>query len=191
VHAQGRPVLVGTRSVHASEHLGQLLTARHLSFSILNAVRDKEEAAIVKLAGEPRAIAIATNMAGRGTDIRLGVGVAKAGGLHVIVTERHESGRIDRQLKGRAGRQGDPGSTCMFASFEDELIDRFLPKFMQRILGAVLARPGATNQKLAGWFFDYAQRKAENFSYRQRRMVMIQDRQLADALIADQAVDQL
>ena len=191
VHEKGRPILVGTRSVHASEHLGRLLSEHHLSFSILNAIRDKEEAAIVKLAGEPRAITIATNMAGRGTDIRLGVGVARVGGLHVIVTERHESGRIDRQLMGRAGRQGDPGSTCMFASAEDELIDRFLPMPLQRLLTTILAVSNPRRQKLAEWFFNYAQHKAESFSYRQRKLVMIQDRQLADALIADQAVDQL
>ena len=191
VHAQGRPVLVGTRSVSASEHLGRLLTARNLSFAILNAVRDKEEAAIVKLAGEPREITIATNMAGRGTDIRLGVGVAKAGGLHVILTECHESGRIDRQLQGRAGRQGDPGSTCFFASVEDELIERFLPGYARRALTALLRSGAPRSQQFAALMFRWAQRRAEAFAYRQRRLVMEQDTQLADALIADQAIDQL
>ncbi len=191
VHAQGRPVLVGTRSVSASEHLGRLLNARNLSFSILNAVRDKEEAAIVQLAGEPRAITIATNMAGRGTDIRLGTGVAKAGGLHVIVTEYHESGRIDRQLQGRAGRQGDSGSTCLFGSVEDELIERFLPSPVRRALAALVRSGTFRSQQTAGSLFRFAQRRAERFSYRQRRGVMEQDRQLADALISDQAIDQL
>ncbi|MBS0631464.1 MAG: hypothetical protein JSS11_06090 [Verrucomicrobia bacterium] len=191
VHAQGRPVLVGTRSVSASEHLGRLLHARNLSFSLLNAVRDKEEAAIVQLAGEPAAITIATNMAGRGTDIRLGTGVAKAGGLHVIVTEYHESGRIDRQLQGRAGRQGDPGSTCLFGSTEDELVERFLPGFIRRPLAAMLRSGAPRAQQTAGQLFRFAQRRAERFAYRQRRGVMEQDRQLADALIADQAIDQL
>jgi preprotein translocase subunit SecA len=188
IHAQGRPVLVGTRSVAASEHLGRLLSARHLSFSILNAVRDKEEAAIIKLAGEPRAITIATNMAGRGTDIRLGVSVAKVGGLHVIVTELHESARIDRQLMGRAGRQGDPGSTCCFASLEDELIERFLPAFFKRLAALLLARSssGAVSR-----LFAYAQSRAEKFSYRQRQLVMQQDRQLAEALMADRSIDKL
>ncbi len=191
VHTLGRPVLVGTRSVSSSEHLGRLLTARNLSFSILNAVRDKEEAAIIKLAGEPREITIATNMAGRGTDIRLGIGVAKAGGLHVILTEYHESGRIDRQLQGRAGRQGDPGTTCTFASLEDELLERFMPKFARRTAAAMLRAGTPRGQQVAGWMFRFAQRRAERFSYRQRRSVMEQDRMLADALIADQAIDQL
>ncbi len=191
VHTQGRPVLVGTRSVAASEHLGRLLKARNLSFSILNAVRDKEEAAIIKLAGEPREITIATNMAGRGTDIRLGVSVAKAGGLHVILTEYHESGRIDRQLQGRAGRQGDPGSTCTFASIEDELVERFMPKFAHRAVAAMLRAQSYRSQQIAGHLFRFAQHRAEKFAFRQRRSVMEQDRMLADALIADQAIDQL
>jgi preprotein translocase subunit SecA len=191
VHAEGRPVLVGTRSVAASEHLGRLLKARNFLFALLNAVRNKEEAAIISLAGEPRQITIATNMAGRGTDIRLGAGVAKAGGLHVILTEYHESGRIDRQLQGRAGRQGDPGSTCTFASIEDELVERFLPGFASRTVAAMLRAHSLRAQQVAGWMFRFAQRRAENFSFRQRRSVMEQDRMFADALIADQAIDQL
>jgi preprotein translocase subunit SecA len=191
VHAEGRPVLVGTRSVAASEHLGRLLKARNFLFALLNAVRNKEEAAIISLAGEPRQITIATNMAGRGTDIRLGAGVAKAGGLHVILTEYHESGRIDRQLQGRAGRQGDPGSTCTFASIEDELVERFLPGFASRTVAAMLRAHSLRAHQVAGWMFRFAQRRAENFSFRQRRSVMEQDRMFADALIADQAIDQL
>ena len=191
LHSQGRPIMVGTRSVAASEHLGRLLSARALSFTILNAVRHREEAAIVRLAGEPRAITIATNMAGRGTDIRLAEGVARAGGLHVILTELHESGRIDRQLQGRAARQGDPGSTCTFVSIEDELAERFLPGIVRRLLEAGLKG----NFRWARWAarraLAHAQRRAEKFAYRQRRGVMAQDRMLAENLLAGQAIDQL
>lgn len=191
LHAEGRPILVGTRSVSASEHLGNLLTARGFTFSILNAVRHKEEAAIVGLAGEPNSITIATNMAGRGTDIRLGAGVAGRGGLHVILTELHESGRIDRQLRGRSGRQGDPGSTHTFASFEDELVERFLPPTVQRIVLAVARRnpPGA--RQTAAWALHYAQKRAQKQAYVQRRMVAAQDQQLAETLIAGENVDQV
>jgi preprotein translocase subunit SecA len=110
VHNSGRPILVGTRSVHDSEHLSTLLTAQGLDHQVLNAVRHREEAQIVAEAGQPGKITVATNMAGRGTDIKLGRGVAQLGGLHVIAAERNESGRIDRQLFGRCARQGDPGS---------------------------------------------------------------------------------
>jgi len=132
VHATGRPILVGTRSVRASEHLSEMLMRRGLDHQVLNAVRHEEEASIVAGAGEPGRITVATNMAGRGTDIRLGKGVAEKGGLHVIATERHESGRIDRQLFGRAGRQGDPGSAESFASVEDELVVRYHRRLAHR-----------------------------------------------------------
>ena len=191
LHAQGRPVMVGTRSVSSSEHLGRLLSARALSFTILNAVRNREEAAIVRLAGDRHAITIATHMAGRGTDIRLADGVARAGGLHVILTELHESGRIDRQLQGRAARQGDPGSTCTFVSVEDELAERFIPRIVRRLLGTMLGR----NMKGARWAakrsLAYAQRRAEKFAFRQRKGVMAQDRLLAENLLAGQAIDQI
>jgi preprotein translocase subunit SecA len=126
IHATGRPVLIGTRSVEASERLAAMLTLRGVEHKLLNAVHHKEEAQTIAIAGEARRIIISTNMAGRGTDIKLGHGVAESGGLHVIGTERHESGRVDRQLCGRAGRQGDPGTAQMFVSAEDELIRRYL-----------------------------------------------------------------
>jgi len=122
---QGRPILIGTRSVEASEHLSRLLTEASLTHTVLNARQDKQEAEIVKLAGGQGRITIATNMAGRGTDIHLGPGVAELGGLHVVLTEHHEARRIDRQLYGRAARQGDPGSCVAITSLEDELVANF------------------------------------------------------------------
>ena len=118
----GRPMLVGTRSVAASEQLSRLLTAAGLPHQVLNARQDREEAEIIAHAGEPGRIMVATNMAGRGTDIRLAPEVAERGGLYVIATEGHEARRIDRQLFGRCGRQGDPGSHELFVSLEDEII---------------------------------------------------------------------
>jgi preprotein translocase subunit SecA len=127
IHATGQPVLIGTRSVEASEAAAEALAARGLAAEVLNAKQDAEEAAIVAAAGERGAITVATNIAGRGTDIKLGDGVAGLGGLHVILTEFHESARIDRQLYGRSGRQGDPGSTEAIVSLQDELFTRFAP----------------------------------------------------------------
>src|SRR6185312_8128932 len=125
VTKQGRPVLVGTTSVEKSELLSDLLKRRGVKHEVLNAKQHEREAAIVAQAGQPSAVTIATNMAGRGTDIVLGPGIAEKGGLHIIGTERHESRRIDNQLRGRAGRQGDPGSSRFFLSLEDELMRRF------------------------------------------------------------------
>jgi preprotein translocase subunit SecA len=123
VHASGRPVLVGTRSVEESERLSARLA--DVPHQVLNAQHEEEEAAMIARAGELGAVTISTNMAGRGTDIRLGVGVAELGGLHVIGTNRHESRRIDNQLRGRAGRQGDPGSSQFFVSLEDDLLLKY------------------------------------------------------------------
>ena len=125
MHRQGRPVLVGTTSIEKSEMLSALLQRRGIRHNVLNAKHHEREAEIVKDAGQPGAVTIATNMAGRGTDIVLGEGVAENGGLHIIGTERHESRRIDNQLRGRAGRQGDPGSSRFYLSLEDELMRRF------------------------------------------------------------------
>jgi preprotein translocase subunit SecA len=123
VHASGRPILVGTGGIEESERLSRMLA--EIPHQVLNARQDQREAAIITQAGERGAVTISTNMAGRGTDIRLGEGVAKLGGLHVIGTNRHESRRIDHQLRGRAGRQGDPGSSRFFVSLEDDLIVKY------------------------------------------------------------------
>ena len=124
-YEQGRPVLVGTTSIEKSEYLSGLLKRQGVKHEVLNAKYHEREAAIVEQAGQPGAVTIATNMAGRGTDIKLGDGVRELGGLHIIGTERHEARRIDNQLRGRAGRQGDPGSSRFFISLEDDLMRRF------------------------------------------------------------------
>jgi preprotein translocase subunit SecA len=137
LHIRGRPVLVGTISVETSEMLSRMLKKEGLIHSVLNAKFHQQEAEIVARAGQRGAITIATNMAGRGTDIKLGPGVPEAGGLHVLGTERHESRRIDRQLRGRCSRQGDPGSSHFFISLEDDLMRLFgsdrIVKLMERM----------------------------------------------------------
>ncbi len=125
LHAQGRPVLVGTISIEKSEMLSRMLQQRGIPHSVLNAKHHDKEAEIIKQAGQRGTVTIATNMAGRGTDIVLGEGVNELGGLHIIGTERHESRRIDNQLRGRAGRQGDRGSSRFYVSLEDDLMRLF------------------------------------------------------------------
>ncbi|HYZ20164.1 MAG TPA: preprotein translocase subunit SecA, partial [Gaiellaceae bacterium] len=124
-HEAGQPVLVGTISVEVSEHLSQLLTRRGIPHNVLNAKQHEKEAEIIKDAGEPGAVTIATNMAGRGVDIKLGEGVVDRGGLYVLGTERHEARRIDNQLRGRSGRQGDPGESRFYLSGQDDLVRLF------------------------------------------------------------------
>ena len=153
-HERGRPVLVGTPSVEKSEALSALLAGRGLPHSVLNAKRHREEAAIIAKAGQRGAITIATNMAGRGTDIKLGEGVRELKGLYVIGTARHESRRIDNQLRGRAGRQGDPGQSRFFVSLEDSLITRYGDKHKS---------------------FARAQRKAEERQYTALKMMFAFD----------------
>jgi len=175
LHQTGQPSLIGTRSVGASEQLSGLLTARGLDHQVLNAVRHREEAQIVAAAGEPGKITVATNMAGRGTDIRLGEGVADAGGLHVMATERHEAGRIDRQLFGRCARQGDPGTAQAFVSLEDELVCRHAP----HLAGSLRRRHGQAEREISSTLsrklFDVAQGRAERLSLRQRKAVLRTD----------------
>lgn len=181
-HATGRPVLVGTRSVKMSEKLATMLTEKGLAFNLMNAVRHQEEANIVAMAGAPGALTIATNMAGRGTDIKLGRGVAELGGLHVIATERHESGRIDRQLFGRCARQGDPGSSQAFVSLNDELIQRFATPAVRRMLSAAVASQTPGAHKVAEKAIALAQRNAEKLAFTQRSGVLKMDTWLTDAL---------
>jgi preprotein translocase subunit SecA len=182
IHATGRPILVGTRSVEASERLAATLRAGGLECSVLNAVRHKDEAAIVAMAGQKARITIATNMAGRGTDITLGLGVAHLGGLHVLATERHESGRVDRQLFGRAARQGDPGSAQAFVSAEDELLCRYLPATPRAALRRALRMKVSGWQALARAAFALAQRRAQTQAYHQRRSVLASDLWLGESL---------
>src|SRR5438094_1388917 len=137
VHAKGRPILVGTISVEVSELLSRMLKKAGIVHSVLNAKYHQQEAEIVARAGQRASVTIATNMAGRGTDIKLGSGVPGLGGLHVIGTERHEARRIDRQLRGRCARQGDPGSSHFFISLEDDLMRLFgsdgIVKVMEKV----------------------------------------------------------
>lgn len=182
-HRKGRPVLIGTRSVAASEHLSRLLSDAGLPHNVLNARQDQEEAEIIARAGERARITVATNMAGRGTDIHLRPGVAELGGLHVIATERHEARRIDRQLFGRCGRQGDPGTNEAVVSLEDELATAYVNKVFQWVAAAVLRRPDAILARWIGKILFYrAQRKAEQLHARMRHDLLKMDEQLGDAL---------
>jgi preprotein translocase subunit SecA len=125
LHKQQRPVLIGTVSIEKSEHLSDMLMRKGVKHEVLNAKQHEKEASIIEQAGQPGAVTVATNMAGRGVDIALGTGVAEKGGLHILGTERHEARRIDNQLRGRAGRQGDPGSSRFYVSLEDDVVHRF------------------------------------------------------------------
>ena len=180
VHASGRPVLVGTRSVAASEHLGALLDRAGVPSVVLNARQDANEAEIVAGAGEGGRVTVATNMAGRGTDIALGPGVRELGGLHVIATERHESRRIDRQLFGRAGRQGDPGSGEAIVSLEDEIAS-YAPRWTW--LTERFVRPdGSLPTWMARFAIGRAQRAAERTHARARKDLLRFDEQLESTL---------
>ena len=174
LHAQGRPILIGTRSVAASEEVHQLLVRAGLEHRVLNAKFDQEEAEIVAAAGEVGRITIATNMAGRGTDIKLGAGVAERGGLHVILTERHEAARIDRQLHGRCARQGDPGSFEAILSLEDSLLAENIGRWGSLNLAAVRKFKGSWS-KAALAAMAGAQKRLERRHALMRRDLLRQD----------------
>ena len=171
----GRAVLVGTRSVEASEHIAELLHRSRLEPVVLNARQDRSEAQVVALAGQPGHITVATNMAGRGTDIQLHPAVRDAGGLHVILTEYHESRRIDRQLFGRAGRQGDPGSYESIVALDDEIFRRFVRGGLLRLVGKGWnwdqPVPALTGRALRS----YSQLAAERLHGRARRAALAED----------------
>jgi preprotein translocase subunit SecA len=168
---EGRPVLVGTTSVETSELLSRMLNRKHIKHNVLNAKLHQKEAQIVKEAGEAGTVTIATNMAGRGTDIKLGEGVKKAGGLAIIGTERHESRRVDRQLRGRAGRQGDPGSSQFYVSLEDDLMRMFGSGRIANLMDKLGLKEGEVIQhSMITKSIERAQRKVEenNFGIRKR-----------------------
>jgi preprotein translocase subunit SecA len=181
VAAQGRSVLIGTRSVEASEVLNRLLESQGVEHAILNARQDKEEAEAVSNAGQAGRITVATNMAGRGTDIKLSSEVAENGGLHVILTEFHESARVDRQLFGRSARQGDPGSVEAMVSFEDELFRQFVP-YLSVLLRPYLLKSGGGSALMFKLLVGYAQLKAERHNRKTRLAAVDRDRQWLAAL---------
>jgi preprotein translocase subunit SecA len=176
LHAQGRPILVGTVSVETSEMLSRMLKKEGLIHSVLNAKYHQQEAEIVSRAGQRGAITIATNMAGRGTDIKLGPGVSEVGGLHVLGTERHESRRIDRQLRGRCSRQGDPGSSHFFISLEDDLMRLFgsdrIVKLMERM---GLEEGEELKHGLLNRSIQQAQKRVEGHNFQQRKRTLEYD----------------
>jgi len=186
MHEQKRPVLVGTVSVEVSETLSRMLKRRGIPHSVLNAKQHQREAEIVAHAGEPGAVTIATNMAGRGTDIKLGAGVAeKLGGLHILGTERHESRRIDRQLRGRSGRQGDPGSSQFYLSLEDDLMRLFQSDRVAGVMDRLGAEEGdVITHPLVTKSIERAQKRVEarNFDIRKHLLeyddVMNQQREV-------------
>ena len=168
---QGRPVLVGTTSVEISELLSRMLTLRHIPHNVLNAKLHQKEADIVAQAGKKGTVTIATNMAGRGTDIKLPAEVKDAGGLAIIGTERHESRRVDRQLRGRAGRQGDPGSSVFYLSFEDQLMRLFAGDRVTKMLDTLGVKEGEMiESKMVNRAIENAQKRVEenNFGIRKR-----------------------
>jgi preprotein translocase subunit SecA len=183
MHAINRPVLIGTRSIDKSEDLSRLLTAAGLQHTVLNARHIAREAEIVAEAGQPGQITVSTNMAGRGTDIKLGEGVAELGGLHVICTELHDSARIDRQLVGRCGRQGDPGTWRQFVALDDEiLLAGFGPKRVKWVVAGLRSRLGGSGESLLR-MFRRAQKRVEARHVRQRRVLEYVERQRAEAHI--------
>jgi preprotein translocase subunit SecA len=182
LHEQGRPVLIGARSVGASETLGHELGRAGLAHRVLNARQDQQEAEIIARAGQPGRITVATNMAGRGTDIRLAPGIAKLGGLHVLATERHDAGRIDRQLFGRAGRQGDPGSCEAILSLNDELIDKAYGKWLQKLFKRFVRPDTPARGPHVKILIAIAQRSAELRHSRARKDLLKLDENLGDML---------
>ena len=170
IHSTGRPILIGVASVETSEVVSQLLTKAKIKHELLNAKNHEREALIIEKAGQKGSVTIATNMAGRGTDIKLGEGVRELGGLFVIGTERHESRRIDNQLRGRAGRQGDPGTTRFFVSMEDDLMIKFGSEKMKSVMQTLgLPEDQAISNKMISNSLESAQKKVEGFNFDRRK----------------------
>ena len=177
---RGQPVLVGTISIETSELLSELLRKKGIPHNVLNAKQHEREAEIIANAGQMKAVTIATNMAGRGTDIKLGPGVVELGGLAVIGTERHESRRIDNQLRGRSGRQGDPGYTRFYLSADDELMRRFGSDSFRSMLSMIIMQKGQDSEtplesKMFSRFVESAQKKIEGNNFDNRKTVLEYD----------------
>ena len=175
-HEKGQPVLVGTITIDASEELSQLLKKRGIPHKVLNAKFHELEAEIIADAGQIGAVTIATNMAGRGTDIKLGEGVTELGGLKIIGTERHESRRIDNQLRGRAGRQGDPGESKFYISLEDDLMRLFGSQNLMQMFNSLGMPEGEQIQhKMLNKAIERAQKKIESNNYGIRKNLLEYD----------------
>jgi preprotein translocase subunit SecA len=175
-NAKGQPMLVGTISVEASENLSERLKKRNVPHNVLNAKNHEREAEIIKNAGQQGAVTIATNMAGRGTDIKLGSGVVELGGLHVLGTERHESRRIDNQLRGRSGRQGDPGSSRFYVSLEDDLMRIFGGDRVKNIMERLgMDEDTPIEHSMISKSIENAQKKVENHNFEIRKHVLKYD----------------
>ena len=176
MHKAGRPVLVGTSSIEKTEVISSMLSKRKIPHEVLNAKNHEREAEIIKDAGKKGAVTIATNMAGRGTDIKLGEGVKDLGGLHILGTDRHESRRIDNQLRGRAGRQGDPGSSRFFVSLEDDLMRIFGSEKISRIMEKLGMKEGESIQHpIISKSIEGAQKKVEAFHFEIRKHLLDYD----------------
>ena len=176
IHGMGRPILVGTTSVEKSEKLSERLKMRGVPHEVLNAKHHEKEAYIIAKAGQRGAVTIATNMAGRGTDIILEPGVAGLGGLHILGTERHEARRVDNQLRGRAGRQGDPGSSQFFLCLDDDLFRKFAPPWMKGILQKMGLREGERiESKMVSRAIGKSQKSVENRNFDIRKNLVEYD----------------
>ena len=180
-HAKGQPVLVGTITIEASEELSRLLTRQGIRHKVLNAKFHEMEAEIVADAGIHGAVTIATNMAGRGTDIKLDEESRAAGGLKIIGTERHESRRIDNQLRGRSGRQGDPGESKFYISLEDDLMRLFGSERLIKMFNAMGVPEGQEiEHKMLTNAIESAQKKIENNNFGIRKNVLEYDRVMSE-----------
>ncbi len=176
LHGQGRSVLVGTISIEKSELLSKQLAKRGIKHNVLNAKNHEKEAEIIAQAGQPGAVTISTNMAGRGTDIKLGEGVAELGGLHILGTERHESRRIDNQLRGRSGRQGDKGSSRFYLSLEDDLLRIFGAERISSVMDRIGVEAGEPiEHKLISRAIESAQRRVEGQNFDIRKHLLEYD----------------
>jgi preprotein translocase subunit SecA len=182
LNRKGRPVLIGTPTVTVSEKISRLLSRNSLEHKVLNARQDKEEAAVIARAGDRGQITVATNMAGRGTDIRLGPGVRELGGLQVLCTEPHSARRIDRQLFGRCGRQGDPGTYEAYVSLDDDIVKPFAKTLVGMLLRPATGGNSALHLFFCRFFVRRTQRSLEKKYYRMRKELLQLDESLESAL---------